>query len=148
MLLLSVTVNVAARVPAAVGTNLTLIVQLPLAATDPAQVFVCVKSPGLVPENAMLAMLRVALPVLFSVNVWAVLVEPTFWPLKVRLEAVSPARGPLPVPVRPAVCGLPVSESEMLTAAVRVNGAVGANLTEIVQVPLCASEPGQLLVWE
>lgn len=78
MLLLSVMASVAARAPVAVGVNVTLIVQFPPAATEVPQLFVCPKSPGLAPLNAILAIVRAALPVLFNVNVWAVLVEPRF----------------------------------------------------------------------
>ena len=100
LLLLSVMFKEAARLPEAVGVNVTLIVQLPLAASELPHVVVSAKSPGLAPVNAMPLMVRAAFPVLFSVKVWAVLVVPTFWLLKVRLVVVTPAMGALPVPVR------------------------------------------------
>src|SRR3989441_6348730 len=62
LLALSVTVNVALRDPVAVGVNVTLIVQFPLAATLDPPVLVCPKSPGLAPVKAMLVMLN-AVPV-------------------------------------------------------------------------------------
>src|SRR5438105_3019414 len=62
LLALSVTVRVAVRVPAAVGVKVTLIVQLPPAATLVPQLLVCVKSPLLVPVTAMLVMLKAVLP--------------------------------------------------------------------------------------
>jgi len=66
---LSVRVTAAVRVPAAGGLKVTLIVQLaPIATLEP-QVFVSAKSPGSAPVNAMLEMLRAALPVLLSVIV-------------------------------------------------------------------------------
>ena len=41
---LSVTLSVAVRLPGAAGLNVTLIVQLPFAATELPQLFVCTKS--------------------------------------------------------------------------------------------------------
>lgn len=69
MLLLSVIVKVAVRLPIAVGAKVTLTVQFPPAATELPQVLVCPKSPGLVPENAILLMARAKFPVLLSVKV-------------------------------------------------------------------------------
>jgi hypothetical protein len=91
--------KVAARLPVAAGENVTLMVQLPLAATELPHVLVCPKSPGLAPVNAMLLMVNAAFPVLLNVKVWALLVEPRFWLLKVRVEVVVPATGAVPVPV-------------------------------------------------
>src|SRR5208337_5382639 len=95
----------------------------------------------------MLAMLKAAFPVLLRVTLWAVLVVPTFWLLKVRLVTERLAVAPAPVPVRVIVCGLPAALSEMLTAAVRVPVAVGVNVTLIVQLPPPATELPQVLVW-
>jgi hypothetical protein len=91
-------------------------------------------------------MLKLAFPVLFRVTVCAALAVPTFWLLKVRLVAVTPAVGALPVPVRLTVCGLPVALSAMLTEAVRIKGAVGENVTLIVQLPPAATELPHVLV--
>ena len=63
-LTLSVIVKVPVRDPAAVGVNVTLMVQLALAATLEPQVLVWEKSPLAV----ALEMTRVALPVLLSVT--------------------------------------------------------------------------------
>ena len=68
------------------------------------------------------------------------------WLPKVRLVAVRLTAGPLPVPVRLTVCGLPVALSVMITAAVRIPGAEGENLTLIVQLPPAATELAQVLV--
>ena len=54
---MSVTVNVALRVPLAVGMNVTSIEQLAPAAKLGPQLFVCAKSPLLVPVKAMLVIL-------------------------------------------------------------------------------------------
>ena len=98
------------------------------------------------PVTAMLVMLKLALPVLLRVTVCAALVVPMVWLPKVRLVAVRLTAGPLPVPVRLAVCGLPLASSVMLSDAVRVPEAVGVNLTLIVQVPPAATELPHVLV--
>jgi len=53
---------VAVRVPATVGVNVTLIVQLPPAATELPQVVVSGKSPGLSPVTPKLVMPKMVLP--------------------------------------------------------------------------------------
>ena len=51
-----------------------------------------------------------------------------------------------PVPVRVAVCGLPVALSVTATAAVRIPEAAGVNVTLIVQVdPAARLEPQPLV---
>jgi len=65
---LSVIVMEALRVPAELGVNVTAIVQLPPAATEPPQVLVSVKSPGLAPVIAIPETFNVPLPVLFRVT--------------------------------------------------------------------------------
>src|SRR3989442_952088 len=63
LLALSVAVNVALRVPVAVGEKVTLMVQVPLAAKVEGlrgQLLVCPKSPGLVPVKPMLVMVNAA----------------------------------------------------------------------------------------
>ena len=67
----------AARLPLAAGVNLTLIVQLPFAATEVPQLFVWAKSAEFVPRTAMLVMVRGPFPELLMVTVWAALVAPT-----------------------------------------------------------------------
>src|SRR5215472_658935 len=78
-LALSLTVRVPVRVPVALGVNVTLIVQDAPAATDVPQLFVCAKSPALVPVTARLVMLNAAFPVLLNVTGCAALVVPTIW---------------------------------------------------------------------
>jgi hypothetical protein len=82
---LSAMVTEAARLPLAVGVNITLIVQPPPAPTELPHVFVCAKSPAFAPVIAMLDRLKAALPVLLRVTVWGALVEPTAWFPKARL---------------------------------------------------------------
>ena len=74
---LSVIAREAVREPVAEGVKVTLIVQLAPAATLVPQVFVCAKSPLLVPVTAMLVMLSAAVPLFVSVTVCAALVVPT-----------------------------------------------------------------------
>jgi hypothetical protein len=59
----------AARLPAAEGVKVTLIVQLAPAATLDPQLLVCAKSPALEPKTAMLVMLKVELPELVRVTI-------------------------------------------------------------------------------
>ena len=96
----------------------------------------------------MLVMLKLALPVLLKVTVWAALVVPMVRLPKVRLVAERPttAAVPAPVPVKLTVCGLPLASSRMLTAAVRLPAAVGVNLTLIVQLPPAATQLPHVLV--
>jgi hypothetical protein len=94
----------------------------------------------------MLMMLKLAFPVLLRVTVWAALVVPRDWLPKARLVAARLTAGPVPVPVRLTVCGLPVALSVMLTEAVRLPEAVGVNVTLIVQLPPAATELPHVLV--
>ena len=59
----------AVRLPLADGVNVTLIGQLPSAATELPQVLVSEKSLAFVPVTVMLVMLKAALPVLLRVMV-------------------------------------------------------------------------------
>jgi len=65
------------RVPFAVGVNVTLMVQLAAGLIELPQLFVCPKSPGLVPVRAMLVTVMIAFPTLVTVTVCAGLVVPT-----------------------------------------------------------------------
>ena len=66
---LSVMARAAARLPAAEGVNLMLMVQLAPAATLDPQLLVWPKSPALAPKTAMLEMLKAELPELLRVTV-------------------------------------------------------------------------------
>jgi hypothetical protein len=77
---LSMMVTAPVLSPPAVGLNATLRVQLVLAATFGPQLLVWEESPLV----ETLAMLRVALPVLVRVTIWAGLEVPTVWVEKVR----------------------------------------------------------------
>jgi len=65
---LSVMVTEAERDPKAVGVKVTVIVQLPLAATGLPQLLVCAKSPALVPDTTTLLTFKVAFPELLTVR--------------------------------------------------------------------------------
>ena len=65
---LSVMLIDALRPPAAAGLKVTLMTQLAPAATLDPQLLVWVKSPGFVPETAMLLTVKAALPVLLRVT--------------------------------------------------------------------------------
>jgi len=73
----SVKLRTALRVPNAVGLNLTLIVQLALAANDAPQVLALIKkSPLLVPMIAMLLTVKIRVPVFLSVTYFPGLTVP------------------------------------------------------------------------
>ena len=65
---MSVTVTLPFLGPVAVGVNVTLIVQLPPAATEVPQVLVCAKSPLFVPVIPILLMVRAVLPLFVNVT--------------------------------------------------------------------------------
>ena len=73
---MSVMVKVPARLPAAVGANVTLMVQFAPADTLPPQLSFSAKSVAFVPLIARLKMMTAAFPVLLNVIDCAVLVAP------------------------------------------------------------------------
>src|SRR5207302_9012392 len=96
----------------------------------------------------IVVMAKAAGPVFVSVTVCVAVVVSTVWLAKVseageRLAVVVDA---VPVPVRPAVCGLPEALSVTLKLPVRVPDAVGENVTLMPQFPPNANEPPQLSV--
>ena len=104
----------------------------------------------------MLVIVSGPVPVLESVTVCALVVVPILVLAKVRLVGDTPATGtPSPVPLSAAVCVVPVTLLELsvtVRVALRLPGAVGLNVTEIVQfaptatllpqVLVCAKSPG------
>jgi hypothetical protein len=58
----------AVRVPVVLGVNVTLIAQVPAAATELPHVFVCAKSPAFVPPTVILVMASAALPLFVRVT--------------------------------------------------------------------------------
>lgn len=100
LLLLSVIVKVAVRVPLAAGVNVTLTEQLAPPASELPHVVVSANSLALAPEKAIPLIDSAALPVLLRVKLCALLVVPRFWLANTRLDVEMPAMGELPVPLR------------------------------------------------
>lgn len=101
--------------PVCVGVNVTLIVQLVLAARLVEQVVLeTLKSP-VVPVEMLV---RATFCLLVNVKVLAALVAPTFVAVNTLLAGVRVACGS-PVPLRGTVCGLPEALSVMVTLPVR-----------------------------
>lgn len=73
---LSVSEMVSERGPEAVGMKVTEMAHVPMAGTAAVQVFVLVKSPGLLPAAAMEEMVRAPVPVLVTVTTMGVLEAP------------------------------------------------------------------------
>ena len=92
--------SAAVRVPLAAGVNKIAMVQVPPAATAGLQVSTSVKSPASAPVNAMLEMLKLALPVLLRVTTCEVLTMSTASFPKDRLvgERLAAALVLAPVP--------------------------------------------------
>ena len=135
---LSLTLSDAVRVPLAVGLKMILTLQVAPAANELPQVWVCAKSPALIPVMATPAMLRVVAPTLVSVTVFAGLVVPMLTVPKFRVVGNSFAV--VPVPPSVTCCGLPAALSVMLRAAERAPLAVGLNVTLMLQVAPAANE--------
>ena len=92
-------------------------------------------------------MLKVPLPVLLSLTVYAVLLRvPTGWLPKARLVGERLTTVVVPVPERLTVCGLPLALSVMLTEAVRLPLAAGVKVTLMVQLLPAATELPHVLV--
>src|SRR5438128_10096125 len=101
------------------GVKVTLIVQLPPAATLAPQLLVCPKSPGLVPVKPMLVMVN-ATPLGFeSVTTLAALVVPTLWLPKSGTGEGERLGGAVPVPDTPEVWGLLLALSVTVSVALR-----------------------------
>lgn len=130
---LSVTEIDPARVPVACGINVTEIVQV--AGEGPSvvpHVFVCAKSP----LTSAIEIGVDAVPVFFTVTVFAALVVPTVCAANVSLvgETVTTTVPALPVPVRLTVCGELLALSVIKIEPVSVPADSGVNVTLIVQL--------------
>ncbi len=86
---------------------------------------------------------RGTVPLLVIVADCAALVVPTRCDPKGIVVGVNVTAGAAatPVPVSATACGLPGASSVTVTVAVRVPDAVGAKVTEIVQLAFTASVP-------
>jgi len=93
---------------------------------------------------AMPVMLKLVVPTLVSITVFAALVVPMATVPILRLVGESFAV--VPIPLRVTFCGLPAALSVTLSAAVRVPDAVGLNVTLMLQLAPAASELPQVWV--
>jgi hypothetical protein len=141
-------VTLADLAPVAVGLNVTLMEQLAPAAKLAPQVFVCEKSPLLVPVKVMLVRVSVAVPLFVSVIALAALATPTCWLPNASDVGDRVTAGAVPVPVRAAVWGLPVALSVTVRVPVLAPVAVGLNVTLMAQLAPAARLVPQLLVCE
>ena len=126
---LSATEIAAVRLPADPGVNVTVMVQVALAASEVPQLLLSPKLLALVPATEMLVIVSAAVPGLDSVIGSAVAAVPTSVLGKARGFGLSTAWGvgaAVPVPVRVTVCGEPVALSA--TESVAVNPAVEAGV--------------------
>src|SRR5229473_3639644 len=138
------------RVPAAVGLNVTLIVQFAPAARVRGLIGQGV-APGLAaksPDAAMELIVRGPVPVFVSVTVCAALVVFSGWLAKLRLVGASPTAGVgfAPVPVSAMFCGLVLSPSVRTSVAVSAAATDGLNVTLTVQEAPAAMLAPQPLV--
>ena len=142
-LALSVSVRLPERVPLAVGENVTLITQLPLAATGAlvlqvVPLAVIAKSP----VATMLVKVKDAVPVLVTVTGMAALVVPTGWLLKLTLEVPRLTIG---ARVVSTTC---VTSFDVLPARLMVPGwYVALIVYEPTASEETASEPTPALSW-
>lgn len=144
---MSVTLTEAKREPEAVGAKSTAMMQEEFAASEPLEgQVVCGeerirKSPAFKPIVVMLKMLRLEVPVLVRVIVFAEEVLPTLVLGNVSEVGLKLTPGAVPVPLRGMICGVPGASSATSTSPVIAPRAAGVNVTVIVQVPFAASEP-------
>jgi hypothetical protein len=124
-------------------------VQLAEAASDDPQVLLLIrKSPGFVPDVAMLEMLIALVPLFVSVIGFPAPLLPTATDTQFRLVGETEALPPddvVPVPDKVTFCGLPVPESVKLSVALRAPAAVGLKVTDAVQLADAARLAPQVL---
>jgi hypothetical protein len=138
---LYITVMLPVCAPIAVGVKVTLILHVPLAATEAPQVLVATNS---VDEDAMVTGTAVV-ELFVSVIFFAALVEPT--PVEPKLsEVVESVMTPIPVPLRVTVCVAGDALSVTTTLPVAAPSAVGLKVILILHVPLAATDAPQVLV--
>ncbi len=138
----SVKLNVAVRVPVAVGLNTTDAVQFPDAARlVPHVLLEMLKSPAFVPPIATFEIVTDALVPFDSVAVCDALLLPTVVEANVSVVGLAVTLPVLPgaKPVSVTTCGLFVAESVKLSVADRFPDSVGANATLAVQLAEAAS---------
>jgi hypothetical protein len=144
---LSVTVTEPERAPSAPGVNATVMVQDPLAGTTP-QLLVCVKSVAFVPPMVTPVTENGAVPLLETVRIPGVAVEPRFTLPNGRLAGLRWAIAVPPKPERGTFWAILDALSVTETLAVLVLMAVGEKITEITQLAPAATLEPQVLVCE
>ena len=128
---LSVIFTLPVRVPLAVGANVTLIVQLELAATVPLLQVVPLASAKL-PLTVGVPRVKGVFPVFVSVTVFGPLVVPTVCAGKARLPVLSVAFGLITWAVSCTRCGLAAVLSMILSMAVE---AIGLKIFAEAKIP-------------
>ena len=148
---MSVKITEALKLPEAEGVNVTLTVQVLVGVSvAPVQVSALLaKSLGFEPPIVTVEMARLTVPVLVTVSVMGALVVAGAWLGKPKTRAEKLAVATVPVPCKLTFCVLPATPPLLsVTVRVPVSGplAVGEKVTLIVQEPLAATLPPQLLV--
>jgi len=135
----------AGRAPAALGENVTEMVQVAPAARLVLQVFVCEKSPGFDPPRTMLVVLTDTFSLFVTVTTLTALLVPTLTCPKARLAGIKPT-GSTPVPRSVTICGLLGALSVMVIDPLWAPVAVGAKVTTIEHCEFAARVAPQLLI--
>jgi len=142
---LSVNVNVADLSPAAAGAKITCRLQVATAGIDSGQLFATRNSLLLGPVSVREVIWTFTFPVFVRVMACGVLIVFAVCVGKDSAEDES-VIGMSPVPVALIVWGLVIALSLTAIVPLRVPPAVGAKVTEIVQVPPAGTLVPQLLV--
>jgi hypothetical protein len=134
------------RGPAAAGLKTTFTVQEAPLLTFAPQLSVSEKSAAFAPPKEILLSARTPSPLFLTVTAAPGLAVPTSWPGNAMLVGKIVAAALSPVPANEIVCGLPAASSCIVTAAVWLPAAVGANDALITQLAPALRPGGQLLI--
>jgi len=133
----SLNTRVAARFPMVVGAKTIVAVQLADAASEDPHVLLLIrKSPGFVPDIAMLLIVIVLVPLFVSVTGFGppLLPTATFTQFKLVGETLALPEPDTPVPESVTFCGLLLAPSAKLSVADRAPDAPGLNVIDTVQL--------------
>ena len=133
----SLNTRVAARFPVVVGAKTIVAVQLADAASEDPHVLLLIrKSPGFVPDIAMLLIVIELVPLFVSVTGFGppLLPTATFTQFKLVGETVALPEPDTPVPESVTFCGLLLALSVKLSVADRAPDAPGSNVIDTVQL--------------
>jgi len=120
-------------------------VQLAPAASGPPQVFVCEKSPALVPPTKTLMIVALTVLVFVTVTVWAADgLPPTAMLPNDKVAGSTVSVGATPVPLSVTVCGLFGAVSVMISDPLCAPAEVGLNCTWMGQDSPGSSVPTQV----